>query len=386
MVHPHDLYSNIEPWTRRIKAFAKELARRNNQVKLAYFPRLGTKIGVHFHQGYEVIPLNRFISPGVFLNNTRALMQLAGWADLVHFQKCHHYAAVPAVLAAFLKGKPLHYDWDDWEEMIWYESCGRGMYARFIGISFKILERFLPVLADTVSVSSALLGSLALKTGVNKDHIYSASVGADLNEFSPDTDSRSVRSKYAITGPLLLYIGQLNGAQYIDLFIRAAQIILKDHPKAKCMIVGEGFMEDQLKSLAKALGVEDKILFTGSVAHHLIPEYIAAADICVAPFKNTPVTRCKSPLKIVEYMSMGKAIVASDVGEVHAMLEGAGMLVKEGDCNALAKGISRLLDDEPLRKQLGAAARRKAEAIFNWPQTVDSLCNAYASLIGQKDE
>ena len=50
--------------------------------------------------------------------------------------------------------------------------------------------------------------------------------------------------------------------------------------------------------------------------------YHIAADICVVPFRDTKVTCCKSPLKIVKYMAMGKAIVASNVGEVRRMLGG----------------------------------------------------------------
>jgi glycosyltransferase involved in cell wall biosynthesis len=94
------------------------------------------------------------------------------------------------------------------------------------------------------------------------------------------------------------------------------------------MIVGEGFLEKSLRELVKDLGIEDKVIFTGSVPHHKIPEYISSADICVAPFRDTKVTRCKSPLKIVEYMAMGKAIVAGNVGEVRRLLGGIGILVE----------------------------------------------------------
>jgi glycosyltransferase involved in cell wall biosynthesis len=65
------------------------------------------------------------------------------------------------------------------------------------------------------------------------------------------------------------------------------------------MIVGEGFMERSLRNLTYELGIQDKVIFTGAVPHDKIPQYISAADICVAPFRDTKVSRCKSPLKIV---------------------------------------------------------------------------------------
>ncbi|MDD5668960.1 MAG: glycosyltransferase, partial [Candidatus Omnitrophica bacterium] len=285
MVHPHDIHSSSEPWTRRIKSIAAEVVRQGHEVKLVYFPLSpGVKKTVASPHGYEEIPLPRKPSPGVFIFNTVRLLKLAKWADVVHFQKCHHYSAVPSVAAAFLAGKPLHYDWDDWEEMIWYESCGRKIHSRFIGVSFKLLEKILPAVADSVSVASRHLYSLAVSRGAREERIYFAPVGADVSEFNPLVDRTRVREQYAVSGPLVLYIGQLHGAQYIDLFIHAAHILAPLYPDARFMIVGEGFMEGTLKRLADELGLSGRVIFTGSVRHDLIPFYIRAADVCVAPF------------------------------------------------------------------------------------------------------
>jgi len=164
MIHPHDIISSVEPWTRRIKSLAIELVRNGYKVKLVYFPlSLSVDLKPHFLDGYEAIPFSRHPSPLVFLKNSLGLIKLGRWANIIHFQKCHHYASLPAVLSAYLNRKPLHYDWDDWEEMIWYESCRRNLHSNFIGFLFRALERFLPVLSDTVSVSSEYLKNLALE-------------------------------------------------------------------------------------------------------------------------------------------------------------------------------------------------------------------------------
>lgn len=383
MVHPHDIHSSVEPWTRRIKSLAQELVKRGHCIKLIYFPLTNGNISSYLLDGYEAIPFNRYPSPVIFLKNTSRLINLVKWADIVHFQKCHHYAAVPAVVAAYSNRKPLHYDWDDWEEMIWYESCGKKLHSKFIGFSFKILERFLPILSDTVSVASENLRNLALKFGVKEENIFSVPVGADVSLFNPNINGDEIKKIYNITGPLVLYIGQLHGAQHIDLFINAANIILYRNQNVFFMIVGEGFMEKQLRDLVEELGIEDRVIFAGSVPHRKIPEYIAAADICVAPFRDTKVTRCKSPLKIVEYMAMGKAVVASNVGEVKRMLGGAGILVESGDYFALAEGIRRLLTDKALRKNLETFTRLRAERGYTWSKTASSLLMAYEKLCSE---
>jgi glycosyltransferase involved in cell wall biosynthesis len=386
LIHPHDLFDKSEPWTIRILNLAKEFVKEGHKVKLCYFPVLlnhryrGTVLS-----GIDCIPLNRAPNIFAFVKNIRRIILLAQWSDVVHFQKCHYYASLPAVLAAYLSRKPLHYDWDDWEEKIWYESCGKGVRSRFIGSSFKLLERFLPLLADSTSCASNCLMDLAEKFGVKKEFISYTPVGADLDTFRPGLNGEKVLKKYGITKNeyLILYIGQLHGAQYVDLLIRAANIILHERADVKFLITGEGFLEKQLYRLAEDLGLRHKVIFTGAVSHKEIPFYISAADVCVAPFKDTEVSRCKSPLKIVEYMASGKAIVASDVGEVHKMLGGVGLLVPSGDYHALAKGMLYLLNHKDLSSKLGLAARKRAEDKFNWSSTARNLLSAYAKITAQ---
>lgn len=147
--------------------------------------------------------------------------------------------------------------------------------------------------------------------------------------------------------------------------------------RVKFMIVGEGFLEWQLKQLVHTLGLEEKVIFTGAVDHDMVPAYICSADVCVAPFRDTEVTRCKSPLKIVEYMACSKAIVASNVGEAREMVDDAGILVEPSSYLALAEGILRLLKDKTLRDNLGKCARQKAERKYNWKNTAINLLIAY---------
>lgn len=381
MIHPHDIFSEAEPWTRRVREIAKQFVRKGHQVKMVYFPIKQNFQCVQGYDGYEVIPYKRTSSPFVFIKNILALKKLAIWADIVHFQKCHHYTSIPAVIAAYTQNKPLHYDWDDWEEMIWYESCGRGLRSRFIGFSFHLLERYLPVLADTVSVASQHLKELAIRRGVSEENICLAPVGVDLEEFGPGINGKAVRGKYGIKGLLVLYLGQLNGAQYVDLFIEMAGKVLRKEPQALFMIVGSGSMEQALKEQVETLNLEEKILFVGSVPHNKVPEYIAAADICVAVFKETKVTRCKSPLKIVEYMAMGKAIVASDVGEVRSMLGGSGVLVESGKIFPLAEAVVGLLKNNDARYALAKRAREKAEQEHDWSITAERLLRGYEKSI-----
>ncbi|HQP91864.1 MAG TPA: glycosyltransferase family 4 protein, partial [Candidatus Omnitrophota bacterium] len=327
--------------------------------------------------GTELITLDRFLSPRVFLSNTKKLVRLARWADVVHFQKSHHYAAAPAIIAAFVTGRALHYDWDDWETEIFYESSKRNFNSFIIGSFFSILEKVLPNLSDTVSVASKNLKNMAIRAGKKDQGIFWAPVGADLNKFNPCVDNQQVRSKMGIDGPFILYVGQLHGAQYVDILLRSALIVREKRPDARFVVVGDGFMREDLIKMRDEMGLKKEVIFTGPVLHDQIPFYVASADVCVAVFKDTKVTRCKSPLKIVEYMASGKAIVASNVGEIPYMLGGCGLLTEPGDEKSLAQGILKLTEDPFLRLEMGRCARRRAETFYSWKNTACNLQNAY---------
>lgn len=371
MTHPHDIYSTEEPWTVRITYLAGEFVNRGHEVKLVYFhlpPRERGKVK-DVRYPFETIAFNR--SNWAIWKNIFKMHKLAAWADILHFQKCFSYASLPSIIASYLRGKPVHYDWDDWELRI-YEF---GPPSRIVGFYLNVLEKTVPKLVDTISVSSQHIHDMARKQGIPDERIFDAHVGADLKKFNPLVKSK-IRQEYNIQGPLVLYVGQLHGAQYAELFLKAAKVVGSSTPDATFMVVGGGRDLDRLKKVAEELELRG-LIFTGPVEHDNVPRYMAAADVAVACFEDNDITRCKSPLKIVEYMAMGKAIVASRVGEVSKMLEGCGVLVKASDFNALAGGIKELLADATLRRKLGEKARKAAEEEYNWSVTADNLLSAY---------
>lgn len=163
--------------------------------------------------------------------------------------------------------------------------------------------------------------------------------------------------------------------------MKAAKIVLKEYNNVKFMIVGGGHYLQTLQHKNHELGLNKNLIFTGYTKYNDVPQYLAAADICVAAFEDNNITKCKSPLKIVEYLASGKAIVASNVGEVPRMLKDAGITVNSGDEKALAKGILKLLKNEKLRKECEKKARKRAEEEYNWEVTANNLLKAYETSI-----
>ena len=115
-------------------------------------------------------------------------------------------------------------------------------------------------------------------------------------------------------------------------------------------------MKDTLISQANALQVGSKFLFTGQVPYSEVPLYINIMDVCTAPY-ITSVGEI-SPVKIFDYLSCGKPVVASNnVGSL-LLNSGAVVPVPPDDPKGLAHTITKLLDKSKLRKTMGVTGRK----------------------------
>jgi glycosyltransferase involved in cell wall biosynthesis len=379
MVHPHDIYSKAEPWTVRITYIAKEFAKKGHKVKLVYFPLKWSRQAPHeLCDNIVAVPFCRMHGANIFISNTLRLCGLAKRADIVHFQKCFYHASLPSILAALVKSKPVHYDWDDWELKIYEASTSPCLLRDLIRYFLCMLETAIPKVVDTVSCASTRLRIECKRLGVNKKRIFSASVGADILKFNPGVSGEPVRRKYNIKKPIVLYLGQLHGGQYVEIFIKAAAQLTDEYKRDICfMIAGDGYRAEELKRLSRGLNLNERIIFTGAISHEQVPDYIAAADICMGCFEENDVTICKSPLKIVEYMACGKAIVATDVGDISQMLEGCGILCPPSDISALTRAVIEILDNHELKKTLETLSRERARTRYNWTATAENILCAY---------
>jgi glycosyltransferase involved in cell wall biosynthesis len=118
--------------------------------------------------------------------------------------------------------------------------------------------------------------------------------------------------------------------------------------------------------------VADRIVITGRVAHESMPDYVAAMDVAVVAHDRTGVA---SPMKLLEYMAMGKAVVAPRLANIVDLVENeaTGLLFPPGDATALGAAIRRLASDEGLRARLGREARVVIEQTRNWHRNAERV-------------
>ncbi len=381
MVQRFDIY-NV-PGTVRMVNLATQFVHQGHQVTLCYYPdpyrrKVYPAIRQEDPKNINIVTL----TPGKLslFSNISTICQLAKSADVVHFQKCFPDAALPALTAAYRYDKPVHYDWDDREAAL-ASDWSRSKLVRF---ALTVYEWLMPKLVDTITVSTDTIRNLAIRYGAKPESIYDAPVGADIELFNPKVDGSKIKQQYQLSFPVIIYHGQLDLGTYPDILLRAIPMVISQFPDIKVLIVGGGDKLPLLKQLAEELKITNNIIFTDYVNQTEIPEYIAAADIAVACFADNEITQGKSPLKIAEYLAMGKPIIASRVGDIPKMVGNAGILVEPNDSEELATSIISLLNNSEKRIGLGQQARIRAEQIYNWPQISKTFIAAYEKAISSR--
>jgi len=159
-----------------------------------------------------------------------------------------------------------------------------------------------------------------------------------------------------------MYLGTLGRERRIDFVLRTLVRVLRAEPDAKLYLVGKGEQpgdEEFLRQEAQRLGVAASVVLTGQLPRQEALRYVQDADVCVSPFYPTPVLNSTSPTKLVEYMAMGKAVVANTHPEQKLLIDqsGCGYCVPY-DEDAFADAIVKLLRAPEMARAMGERGRR----------------------------
>jgi glycosyltransferase involved in cell wall biosynthesis len=191
--------------------------------------------------------------------------------------------------------------------------------------------------------------------------------------------------------PVIGYAGTFNRYEGLDLLMQACGS-LKDQ-NFRLLLVGSepdgrtGSLTLELREQAEHTDMAGKAILTGRVPHDQIERYYSLMDICPFPRLPLPVCELVSPLKPLEAMGMGKAVLVSDVKGMEEMVEHekTGLHFPAGDARKLGETLRLLLDDAALRARLGEQGREWALAERNWEKVVEPLGKVFDALMKQQE-
>ncbi|NQU60322.1 MAG: glycosyltransferase [Rhodospirillales bacterium] len=264
-----------------------------------------------------------------------------------------------------------------------------------------------------VTVSETLKKEL-INRGVEKSRIVTYPNGVDTNLFDPgrfsQTDISELRKNYGIAkGSLVVtFVGTFGPWHGAEIFADSLNKIFKADPnwleahKVNFMFIGDGVRRKVVEELTSDAEIKKFVTITGLIDQEETPLYLAASDILVSPHVRNPDGSpfFGSPTKLFEYLSSGRPVIASDLGQIGDVLGGcphvsvlgdggeeptkgiSGILVQPEDVGELADAVKFLVENPEWRKVAGRNARFLALDRYTWDHHVgailDGLKRAYA--------
>jgi glycosyltransferase involved in cell wall biosynthesis len=237
------------------------------------------------------------------------------------------------------------------------------------------LNRMLTPITDSfIAVAESHGAFLAKNLAIDRSRVAVIPNGVDTARFAPFTDAPAVRRELGIgpTEPVVGIVAALRPEKNHELFLEMAFRIARQLPTAKFVIIGDGPRRQSLVERSNDLGLNGRLQFLGS--RHDVSRLLAAFDV----FALTSHIEA-NPVSILEAMSAGKPVVATNVGSIHeAVAEGrTGHLVTPGDAYQLADRVLRLLNDPLRTKAMGEGARQAVVA--KW--SIETMVRGYERLI-----
>lgn len=209
---------------------------------------------------------------------------------------------------------------------------------------------------SAVFVPTAGLGrALAMHSWFPGEKLIVVPNGVDLVQFRPIATLAARRALQLDPSlKIVLFVGKIVPWQGLDTLLDATSS-LADTEDLLVVILGDGPLVPILKEKIKRNNLVAKIHLAGSVPHSRVPLWIASSDVCVAPFTRERNELIEiSPLKLYEYLAMGKPIVVSDVPGVRSVVRDAGILVPPGSAEELSRALSTMLGDPDRSREVGS--------------------------------
>ncbi|OGO64262.1 MAG: hypothetical protein A2Z45_07040 [Chloroflexi bacterium RBG_19FT_COMBO_55_16] len=242
---------------------------------------------------------------------------------------------------------------------------------------FRSVARYVFRRAAGVTACSPELYQAALQLGAPPDTRL-LPWGANPSQFTPVFRSLEARKMFAVDPEQLLIValGRLVYKKGFGTLISAMPTIVENFPQARLLVGGEGPLRQQLSNQATALGITGQVTFAGSIPWDRVPELLASADVFVLPSQRDEYGNVDGlPTVLLEAMSSGVAVVASDIGGVRLVLENGrtGLIIPPGEPIALAQAVLTLVGDPDRRVAIGKAARQAVVERFNWESVAGEI-------------
>lgn len=244
------------------------------------------------------------------------------------------------------------------------------------------LETYVVRRADAVvGIARSILQDLEAR-GIASERLFHVPNGVDTLRFVPRARNSGLAAALGLNGaPTLGFIGTLFPWEGIAWLVRAAVALRNRGAVFNMLIVGDGPEAGEIRKAIQENDAGSYIFYPGRVPHEQIESYYSVIDVLVYPRPSTRLTELVTPLKPLEAMALGKAVLGSDIGGVRELVESevTGVLFKPSDVLDFERQAMRLLQDPEFRRLLGDRARQRVAADKDWKVLARTYESVYAT-------
>ncbi len=260
-----------------------------------------------------------------------------------------------------------------------YESRFPGG-SRLVGRALRLLERATYAAADHVIATNDSYRRTAMERGrVRPENVTVVRTGPDpvrLRRGEPNADWRNGR-RY-----LCAYLGVMGPQDGVDLALRAAAELARwGRDDVQFVLMGKGDSTAELVEMAKRLGIDDRVTFTGRVPDEVVFEVLSTADVGLCPDPLNPLNDVSTMNKTMEYMAFELPVVAFDLRETRVSAADAAVYAEPNDVSSFAQAIADLLDAPGRRREMAEQGRRRVEDVLAWSHQAPIYSGVYARIL-----
>lgn len=299
----------------------------------------------------------------------------------------NHTTALPACLAAHAAGLPFVYEVRGFWE-ITHASRSPAYALTTTGRQERFLEVETARAADALlTLTPPMLEELVAR-GVPRERIFLVPNACDPERFCPVPRNTALAQSLGLPPdvPVIGYAGSFTQYEGLDNLVSACAYLRQRGLVFRLLLVGSEAPDatgalpvtTRIKHIAAEDGLSDWLILTGRVPHDRVEAHYSLIDIAPFARKSQPVTELVSPLKPLEALAMGKAVIVSSVAGMQGMVRDGktGLIFDKTDNAALARALERLLKDPEERRALGAAGRAWVVTHRSWQHIAQSVLDA----------
>lgn len=230
--------------------------------------------------------------------------------------------------------------------------------------SFKFMAVFSLKMADIVIVDSLAQKKAAIELGCSPNKIYDFPWGIDLAKFNSEVSGVEIQRKLRWESNCIVISVRNHEPVYnIECLIKAISAVINKEMRARFIVGGSGSLSNNLKQLARDLGVEEYVYFTDKISYEEMPKYLAAADIYVSTSLSDGTSA-----SLMEAMACGLPVVVTDLpANREWVIHGEnGYLITPGQPELLSDYIALLLNNSDVRTTFSERNVQIAEKRADW--------------------